>query len=287
MLYSLINSSYEKGIHLMRFQYLGDNNRYKIQEPVGRGMISVVYRGWDTVLHREVAIKVLRDIYSTDSKLVQQFQRVARVMMTLRHPNIVEIYDYGAARGIYFMVMELIEGTDLRRYLRSQGTLDTERAIIIAHGVALGLGAMHQQGIVHRAVKLQNILVGRDGSIKLTGLSLVSINLDDKQDEMVGMSSAIQYSAPEQLQGEKVSPAADVYSLGAILYQMLAGRAPFDGDTPVEIAMQHIQDAPVSPRQYNPAIPPGVEEVILRCMEKVPERRYTDGMELARALEAL
>ncbi len=270
----------------MQFHYPGDNNRYEIHEPIGRGLMCEIYRGWDTVLHREVAIKVLRDHYSTDSRLVTQFQRVARVMMTLHHPNIVETYDYGKTSGTYFIVMELIEGTDLRRHLGARGTLDTERATIIAHDVALGLGAMHQQGIVHRAIKLQNILVGRDGSIKLTGLSLAAINLDEEQDDEVGLSSsAIQYSAPEQLQGERAGMSADVYSLGAILYQMLTGRAPFDGDTPVAVAMQHIQDAPVPPSQYNAAIPPGVEEIILRCMEKAPERRYADGMELAWALE--
>ena len=272
----------------MQFQYLGDNNRYEVQEPIGRGLMCEIYRGWDTALHCEVAVKVLRDIYSRDSKLVTQFQRVARVMMTLHHPNIVEAYDYSEASGTYFIVMELIEGTDLRRYLRARGTLDTERAIIIVHDVALGLGAMHQQSIVHRAIKLQNILLSRTGSIKLTGLSLAAINLDDKQDDEVGLSSsAIPYCAPEQLQGQRARPAADVYSLGTILYEMLTGRAPFDGDTPVVVAMQHIHDAPVPPSQYNTAIPPVVEEIILRCMEKAPERRYADGAKLARALESL
>lgn len=271
----------------MQFQYLGDGNRYELHVPIGRGLMSVIYRGWDTVLHREVAIKVLRDVYSTNPRFTRRFQQVARAMMALQqHPNIVQAYDYGETDGTCFIVMELIEGTDLRRYVRSRGVLDTERAIIIMRDAAQGLGAMHQQGIVHRAIKPQNILVSRDSSIKLAGLSLASINIHDKREDTEGsMSSAIQYSAPEQLQGEMVSPAADVYGMGAILYEMFTGRTPFDGDTPVAVAMQHIQDAPVPPSQYNPAIPAAMEEIILRCMEKAPERRYRDGLELARALE--
>src|SRR5690349_17279 len=154
---SLVDSNYEKGSHSMQFHHPDDNNRFEGQSPLGRGMISMVYRGRDKVLNREVAIKVLRDIYSTDSKFVKQFQQAARTWMSLRHPNIIQVYDYGQTNGIYFIVMELIEGTDLRRYLRSRGVLDSERAIIITHDVALGLGAMHKQGIVHRAIKPQNI----------------------------------------------------------------------------------------------------------------------------------
>jgi serine/threonine protein kinase len=270
----------------MQLQYLGENNRYEVQEPIGRGSIFMIYRGRDTVLQREVAIKVLRDPYSRDAKFVTRFQRVARAMMALRHPNIVEFYDYGQTAGNYFIVMELIEGTDLRRYQRSRGVLDTGRAIIIAHDVAMGLGAMHRQGIVHRAISPRNVLVGRDGSIKLTGLSFASISLHDENDDMAGPSlGAINYYAPEVAQGEMVSPAADVYALGAVMYELLTGRTPFDGDTPVAVAMQHIQDAPVPPSQYNPGIPSDVEKIILRCMEKVPERRFADGIELARALE--
>ncbi len=272
----------------MTFQYLGDGNRYEVRDPIGRGSMFRIYRGRDTVLNRDVAIKVLRDIYSRDSKFVTRFQRVARAMTALRHPNIVQFYEYGQTNGTYFIVMELIEGTDLRRYLRSRGVLDIERAIFITHAVALGLGAMHQQGIVHRTINPRNVMMGRDGSIKLTGLSFSSINIHEEQEDMAGMTlGVIYYYAPEMAQGEVVGPAADVYALGCIMYEMLTGRAPFDGDTPVAVAMQHIQDAPVPPNQYNPAIPPAVEEIILRCMEKVPERRYADGTQLARALESL
>ena len=184
----------------------------------------------------------------------------------------------------------MIEGTDLRRYLRSRGVLAIDRAVIIAHDVALGLGAAHRRSIVHRDVKPQNILVGRDGSIKLTDFGIASVYKDINAERLTttGMTlGTVQYYAPEQAQGEIVSPAADVYALGIVMYEMLTGRTPFDGDTPVAVAMQHIQDAPVPPSQLNPNIPPALEEIILRCLEKIPEMRFRDGSSLARALELL
>jgi serine/threonine-protein kinase len=241
-------------------------------------------------MDRVVAIKVLREVYSTDPKFVTRFQREAKAASALQHPNIVQVYDYGQSDGNYFIVMELIEGTDLRRYLRSRGMLATDRAIIIAHDVALGLGAAHRRSIVHRDVKPQNILVGRDGSIKLTDFGIASVYKDINAERLTttGMTlGTVQYYAPEQAQGEIVSPAADVYALGIVMYEMMAGRTPFDGDTPVAVAMQHIQDIPVPPSQFNPNIPPALEEIILRCLEKVPEMRFRDGSSLARALEML
>jgi serine/threonine-protein kinase len=241
-------------------------------------------------MERVVAIKVLREVYSTDPKFVTRFQREAKAASSLQHPNIVQVYDYGQSDGNYFIVMELIEGTDLRRYLRSRGVLAIDRAIIIAHDVALGLGAAHRRSIVHRDVKPQNVLVGRDGSIKLTDFGIASVykDINDERLTTTGMTlGTVQYYAPEQAQGEIVSPAADVYALGIVMYEMLTGRTPFDGDTPVAVAMQHIQDIPIPPSQINPSIPPALEEIIMRCLEKVPEMRFRDGSTLARALELL
>lgn len=187
----------------------------------------------------------------------------------------MQTYDYGHTDGSYYLVMELFEGTDLRRYIHSRGVLDVKRSIDIAHDIALGLGAAHRRGIVHRNIKPQSILIGRDESIKLTGFYRVN------------SLGAIAYYSPEQAQGEIVGPAADVYMLGCIMYQLLTGRPPFDGATPVEIAMQHIQDAPLPPRHFNSNIPPALEAIILRCLEKVPDRRFRDGAELARAIDGL
>jgi eukaryotic-like serine/threonine-protein kinase len=272
----------------MQIEVLGE--RYQLQDPIGRGGMATIYRGRDMRMDRFVAIKVLREVYSTDPKFVTRFQREAKAASALQHPNIVQVYDYGQSDGNYFIVMELVEGTDLRRYLRSRGVLAMDRAVIIAHDVALGLGAAHRRSIVHRDVKPQNIMVGRDGSIKLTDFGIASVykDINDERLTTTGMTlGTVQYYAPEQAQGEIVSPAADVYALGIVMYEMVTGRTPFDGDTPVAVAMQHIQDAPVPPSQLNPNIPPALEEIILRCLEKIPEMRFRDGSTLARALELL
>src|SRR5438270_1312647 len=277
-----------KRMRSMPIEVLGD--RYQLGDAIGRGGMATIYRGHDMRMERVVAIKVLREVYSTDPKFVTRFQREAKAASALQHPNIVQVYDYGQTDGNYFIVMELVEGTDLRRYLRSRGVLAVDRAIIIAHDVALGLGAAHRRGIVHRDVKPQNVLVGRDGSIKLTDFGIASVYKDINAERLTttGMTlGTVQYYAPEQAQGEIVSPAADVYALGIVMYEMLTGRPPFDGDTPVAVAMQHIQDVPTPPSQYNASIPPALEEIILRCLEKVPEMRFRDGSQLARALETL
>jgi serine/threonine protein kinase len=253
--------------------FLGD--RYQLQDPIGRGGLATIYRGWDLHMERVVAVKVLRDVYSTDPKFVTRFQREAKVISLLQHPNIIQGYDYGQINGTYFIVMELVEGSDLRRYLRTRGILDADRAIIIAHDVALGLGEGHRRGVIHRDMKPQDILIGRDGSIKII-------------DYGIGMTlNGRLYSSPECLQGEIVTPASNVYSIGIIMYQMVTGQTPFDGDTPVEIAMRHITEVPEPPSQLNPNIPTALEEIILRCLEKVPDMRFRDGTQLAQALETL
>jgi eukaryotic-like serine/threonine-protein kinase len=265
------------------------NNRYQLQEPIGRGGMSEVYRGWDISMDHLVAIKVLREVYSTDPKFVRCFQIEAQLTSSLQHPNIVQIYDYGQTNDNYFIVMELIEGTDLRLYLRSRGILDTERAITIAHDAALGLGAAHRRGIVHCGLKPQDILIARDGTIKLIDFGIASFYGMDAEDlETTGMTlGRVHYYPPEQAQGEIVTPAADIYSLGMIMYEMITDHPAFDGDSPVAVAMQHIQDAPKPPSQINPNIPSAIEEIILRCLEKSPDMRFSDGSQLARALESL
>ena len=150
-------------------------NRYQLLEPIGRGLMAIIYRGIDTQTDQAVAVKTLKEVYIRDPKFVSRFQKEAEVMYSLHHPNIVQVYDYGQTNGYYYMVMESIEGIDLRRYVHSEGLLDAEKAVKIAHDVALGLGAAHRQGIVHRSVIPQHILLGRDGSIKLTGFSIASV----------------------------------------------------------------------------------------------------------------
>jgi eukaryotic-like serine/threonine-protein kinase len=271
-----------------KFEVLGD--RYLLQSRIGSGGMATIYRAQDLQMHRAVAVKVLREIYSTDPKFVARFQREARAASALKHPNIVQVYDYGQTEGNYYIVMELIEGTDLSSYLTSYNVLDVDHAIIIAHDVALGLGAAHRRRIVHRDVKPQNVLIGIDGSIKLTDFGIVSIYKDANAERLTtsGMTlGTVQYFSPEQAQGEIVTPAADVYELGIVMYEMLTGHPPFDGNSAVIVAMQHIQDKPTPPSQFNPNIPSDLEEIILRCLEKEPGERFTDGSQLARALGKL
>jgi serine/threonine protein kinase len=251
------------------------NNRYLIQDSIGRGLMATIYRGIDIHTDQFVAIKVLRETYSTDPKFVKRFQNEAKMMASLHHPNIVQVYDYGQMDDNFFIIMELIEGTDLRRYLRSRGILDAENAVKIAGNVALGLGEAHRRGIIHRNVKPTNILLGRDGSIRLTDFRIANIN------------GTVQFYGTEQIPGEIVIPATDIYAMGIVMYQMLTGHPPFDGDSPVAVAMKHIHDTPKLPSQFNPNIPTVLEEIIMRCLEKLPDMRFRDGSELARALKSL
>ena len=263
-------------------------DRYELQSIIGSGGMANIYRARDLQLDRFVAVKVLHEVYSADPQFVKRFVREARTALSLKHPNIVRVYDFGQTDGQYFIAMELVQGIDLRSYLTWRKVLDVNRSIIIAHDIALGLGAAHRRGIVHRDVKPQNVLIGSDGSIKLTDFGIVSIyqGVDVERLTTSGMTlGTVQYYAPEQAQGEIVTPAADVYSLGIVMYEMLTGNPPFNGDSAVVVAMQHIQDQPVPPGQFNPHIPAELEDIILRCLEKDPGDRFSDGSKLARALE--
>ena len=281
----------EKEAVLLQLEFESLADRYQLQGLLGQDEIFTTCRGWDTQLNRAVTMKMLREVYSSDPKNVRCFLREANVASSLQHPNIVQVYDYGQADGTCYIAMELVEGTDLRRYLHSRGMLDVDCAVTIAHDVALGLGAAHRRGIVHCAVRPQNVLVGRGGAIKLTDFGMASLYEEIMNAEFLTMHGmtlgTVHYYAREQFWGEIVGPTADVYALGIIMYEMLTGHTPFDGESVVAVAIQYIQEAPTPPSQLNPQIPPALEEMILRCLEKVPEMRFRDGSQLARALERL
>lgn len=265
------------------------SGRYRVGEPVGRGGMATIYRAVDEqMMDRPVAVKVLREVYSSDPKFVTRFQREARAASALQHPNIVQVFDYGQSGDSYYIVMEFIDGMDLRRYLKRRGVLSVERGTQIARDVALGLGAAHRRGIVHRDVKPQNIMLNDDGLVKLTDFGIASMYKDADAERLTttGMTlGTVQYYAPEQAQGEIVRPSADIYALGIVMYEMLTGQTPFDGDTPVAVAMKHIQEIPEPPSAINPRIPPSLERIILRCLEKDPQARFRDGDTLAAALD--
>jgi serine/threonine-protein kinase len=252
--------------------------------------MATIYRAIDEhMMERPVAVKVLREVYSSDPKFVTRFQREARAASALQHPNIVQVFDYGQSGDSYYIVMEYIDGMDLRRYLKRAGVLPIERGVRIARDVSLGLGAAHKRGIVHRDVKPQNIMLNEDGLVKLTDFGIASMYKDADAERLTttGMTlGTVQYYAPEQAQGEIVRPSADIYALGIVMYEMLTGNTPFDGDTPVAVAMKHIQEAPQPPSELNPRIPPTLERIILRCLAKEQQARYRDGDELAAALDA-
>ncbi|HEX8996021.1 MAG TPA: protein kinase [Ktedonobacterales bacterium] len=263
--------------------------RYRLEEPIGRGGMATIFKAVDEqMMDRLVAVKVLREVYSNDPKFVTRFQREARAASALQHPNIVQVFDYGQSAESYYIVMEYIDGMDLRRYLKRRGSvLPVERAVEIARSVALGLGAAHRRGIVHRDVKPQNIMVNDDGLVKLTDFGIASMYKDADAERLTttGMTlGTVQYYAPEQAQGEIVRPSADVYALGIVMYEMLTGQTPFDGDTPVAVAMKHIQEEPEPPSQLNARIPKTLERIILKCLEKDPPARFRDGDELAATL---
>jgi serine/threonine protein kinase len=251
--------------------------------------MATIYHGWDTYLEQVVAVKVLREVYSADPKFLARFQREAEVMYSLQHPNIVHVYDYGHTNGDYFIIMELVDGIDLSRFLRSRGILDANRNIMIARDVAIGLNEAHYRGIVHRAVIPQHILMDNAGPIKLSSFTIASVKGMGREElSTTGASlNIVPYYAPEQAMGEIVTPATDIYALGIVMYEMLTCHPPFDGNSPVVVAMQHIKDVPKPPSQFNPNIPGALEEIIMRCLEKVPDMRFRDGSELAKALEAL
>jgi eukaryotic-like serine/threonine-protein kinase len=265
------------------------SGRYRLAEPIGRGGMATIYRAVDEhMMDRPVAVKVLREVYSSDPKFVTRFQREARAASALQHPNIVQVFDYGQSGDSYYIVMEFIDGMDLRRYLKRRGVLPIERGVQIAREVALGLGAAHRRGIVHRDVKPQNVMLNDDGLVKLTDFGIASMYKDADAERLTttGMTlGTVQYYAPEQAQGEIVRPSADIYALGIVMYEMLTGQTPFDGDTPVAVAMKHIQEEPEPPSALNPRIPPSLERIILRCLDKDPQARFRDGDTLAAALD--
>jgi serine/threonine protein kinase len=262
--------------------------RYQLQIQIGRGGMATVYRGYDTRLDRTVAIKVLRKDNETDQGSITRFEREARAASSLVHPNVVLVFDYYQTSSNYYIVMEFINGVNLRRYLQVKGILDTDRTVIIAHDVALGLEAAHSRGIVHRDVKPHNILVGRDGSIKLTDFGIASFYRELDLTKLTAIGQVLgtpRYFAPEQAQREAMSPATDIYALGIVMYEMITGCTPFDGDSHIALAMQHILKPPPPPSHLKPDIPPALEEIIMCCLEKSPEKRFSDGRSLAYALE--
>ncbi|NLW45265.1 MAG: Stk1 family PASTA domain-containing Ser/Thr kinase [Syntrophomonadaceae bacterium] len=259
-------------------------NRYELLEKIGDGGMATVYRARCTLLDRIVAVKILKEEYAKDSVLVQKFKSEAQAAARLSHPNIVNVYDVGEDNGFHFIVMEYVEGTNLKEYIREKGPLPPEEAVRIALMICDGLIRAHEKGLIHRDIKPHNILLTRDGTAKVADFGIAraanSVTITYSGD-MVG---SVHYVSPEQARGEPVNTTSDIYSLGCVLYEMVTGRVPFDADSPVTVALKHIHENPVPPSVINDAVPRGLEEVILTAMEKKPSYRYQSAKEMKLAL---
>lgn len=254
------------------------SERYEIMSRIGAGGMADVYKAQDRKLNRLVAVKVMKAEFREDTSFVQKFQKEAQAAAKLSHPNVVNVYDVGEDRGLYFIVMELIEGITLKNYIGKKGKLSVKEATSIAIQVSLGLEAAHNCGIVHRDVKPQNIIISTDGKVKLSDFGIAkAINSNTITANVMG---SVHYSSPEQVRGGISDAKSDIYSLGITMYEMVTGRVPFDGDTTVSIAIKHLQEEIVPPSIYTPDLPYSLEQVILKCTQKNPDRRYQNVGEL-------
>lgn len=262
------------------------NNRYQLLHTLGTGGMAVVYRAYDRMLERPVAIKILRQDFSGDEAFRERFRQEARAAANLSHPNIVTVHDFGFDAGRIFIVMEFVPGTDLKAMMKQRGQFSVPDAINLMVQACEGIGYAHRAGLVHCDVKPHNMLVTPEGRLKVTDFgiarALASIQPDEQSDVVWGSP---QYFSPEQAAGQAPSPASDVYSLGVILYEMLAGRLPFSSNDPEELARMHRDVLPVSPRRYNPEISPQLEQVILKVLSKEPSQRYRSADQLGRVLQ--
>lgn len=252
--------------------------RYEILERIGSGGMSDVYKAKCHKLNRYVAIKVLKPEYSEDKTFVSKFRAEAQAAAGLMHANIVNVYDVGEENGIYYIVMELVEGITLKKYIDKKGVLGVREAVSIAIQVAQGIDAAHKHNIVHRDIKPQNIIISKEGKVKVTDFGIARAASSNTINSSV--MGSVHYISPEQARGGYSDEKSDIYSFGITLYEMLTGKVPFEGDTTVAIALQHIQDEIVSPRQYVPEIPVSVEKIVLKCTQKRTERRYQNMTDL-------
>ena len=247
-------------------------NRYEILEKIGSGGMSVVYKAQCHTLNRLVAIKVLKEEFAFDKNFIDKFRMEAQAAARLSHPNIVSVYDVVEEGALHYIVMELIEGITLKNYIEKKGFLENKEAIGIAIQVASGIAAAHSHHIVHRDIKPQNIIISREGKVKVADFGIAkAVSAQTMNATAVG---SVHYISPEQARGGYCDERSDIYSFGITLYEMAAGRVPFEGDNTVAVALAHLEDPVVPPREYNPDICPGLEQIILKCTQKKPDLRY-------------
>lgn len=265
-------------------QLLG--NRYRILELIGEGGMALVYKAECTLLQRTVAVKVLRPQYSSDKEFVTRFRREAQAAASLSHPNVVNIYDVGEDEGVHYIVMELIEGDNLKSLIRREAPLPVNQALRIALQICEALRHAHDHNIIHRDIKPHNILLTADGRVKVTDFGIArAISAGGFTQTGVVMGS-VQYFSPEQAKGLPVGPQSDLYALGCVLYEMLAGEVPFTGESPIAIALKHIQEKSVPVEKLRPGLPPGVVRIVEKALAKDLGERYPSAWSMIIDLKA-
>lgn len=256
------------------------NDRYEVIKSIGEGGMANVYLAYDTILDRRVAVKVLRGDLSNDEKFVRRFQREALSASSLSHPNIVEMYDVGEDNGIYYIVMEYIEGVTLKQLIKKRGALTLSEAIDIMLQITDGISQAHDSYIIHRDLKPQNIMIKEDGTIKITDFGIAMALNSTQLTQTNSVMGSVHYLPPEQASGKGSTIRSDIYSMGILFYEILTGSLPFKGDNAVEIALKQMRDEIPSVRKKNPAIPQSVENVIIKATAKNPKNRYSDAKEM-------
>ena len=262
---------------------LGD--RYEILEKIGTGGMSDVYKAKDHKLNRFVAVKVLKQEFSENTNFVSKFRVEAQAAASLMHPNIVNVYDVGEDAGVHYIVMELVEGITLKKYIEKKARLSVKEAVSIAIQACMGLEAAHNNHIIHRDIKPQNIIISKEGKVKVTDFGIAKAATSNTITSNV--MGSVHYTSPEQARGGYSDERSDIYSMGITLFEMLTGKLPFDGDTPVAVAIKQMQVEAQKPRDLNPDIPQGLEEIVIRAMKKDPDLRYQTAAQMRVALENL
>ncbi len=267
-------------------QYIGQllDNRYEILEVIGTGGMAVVYKALCHRLNRLVAVKILKDEFARDEEFLRRFQAEGEAVAMLSHPNIVQVFDVSATNNTYYIVMELINGISLKQYMEVKGILNWKETLHFASQIALGLEHAHSRGIVHRDIKPHNVMVLKNGSVKVMdfGIAQVMNKSSTLTKEALG---SVHYISPEQAKGSFTDSRSDIYSLGVVMYEMMTGRPPYDGESPVVVAIQHINGGAPLPTTFNPNIPVGMEQIIMKAMALEPGDRYSSATELLQDLE--
>ena len=261
------------------------NDRYQIIRTIGEGGMANVYLAYDTILDRNVAVKILRGDLAGDEKFVRRFQREAIAASSLSHPNIVEMYDVGEDDGKYFIVMEYIEGTTLKSLIKRRGALTLSEVIDIMLQLTAGLACAHDSYIIHRDIKPQNVLILDDGRVKITDFGIAMAMNSNELTQTNSVMGSVHYLPPEQANGNGATIKSDIYSLGILMYELLTGKLPFKGDNAVEIAIKHMKEPIPSVCEINPEIPQSVENIILRATAKNPKNRYENVREMQEDLK--